>query len=75
MERAVAQNKPQEGLIFHSDGGNPYDSHQFRNKLDKYEFVSSMSRKGNCYDNAVAESFFGNLKIESVKFEEGFYAV
>ncbi len=55
-----------KGLIFHSDRGSQYASYQFRSKLDKYRFVSSMSRKGNCYDNAVAESFFGSLKIEEV---------
>ncbi len=53
-------------MIFHSDRGSQYASYQFRSKLDKYRFVSSMSRKGNCYDNAVAESFFGSLKIEEV---------
>ncbi len=66
LDRAVAQNKPKKGLIFHSDRGSQYASYQFRSKLDKYGFVSSMSRKGNCYDNAVAESFFGSLKIEEV---------
>ncbi len=55
-----------KGLIFHSDRGSQYASYQFRSKIDKYGFVSSMSRKGNCYDNAVAESFFGSLKIEEV---------
>ena len=66
LDRAVDQNKPKKGLIFHSDRGSQYASHLFRNKLKEYSFVSSMSRKGNCYDNAVAESFFGSFKVEAV---------
>lgn len=66
LERAVRQNKPKRGLIFHSDRGSQYASYEFRNELNKYGFASSMSRTGNCYDNAVAESFFGSLKTEEV---------
>ena len=53
-------------LIFHSDRGSQYASHKFRRLLDENKFTSSMSRKGDCYDNAVAESFFGILKLELV---------
>jgi transposase InsO family protein len=52
------------GLIFHSDQGVQYCSSQVRNKLEILEITQSMSRKGNCYDNAFAESFFGTLKNE-----------
>ena len=66
LDRAVGPNKPQPGLIFHSDRGSQYASYRFRDKLNEYKFVSSMSRKGSCYDNAVAESFFGSLKVEEI---------
>ena len=66
LDRAVEPNKPQAGLIFHSDRGSQYASYRFRDKLNEYKFVSSMSRKGSCYDNAVAESFFGSLKVEEI---------
>lgn len=55
-----------KGLIFHSDRGSQYASHDFRNLLKKHECLSSMSGSGNCYDNAVAESFFHTLKTELV---------
>jgi len=51
-----------KGLIFHSDRGSQYRSNDFRGKLSKHEFVQSMSRKGNCWDNACAESFFKTIK-------------
>ena len=57
------------GLIFHSDQGIQYASEEFRKYLRKYEMFQSMSKKGNCYDNAVAESFFHTLKTEHVYFE------
>ena len=53
-------------LIFHSDRGVQYASYQFTNKLNRNEVVQSMSRKGNCWDNAVAENFFKILKSELV---------
>ncbi|WP_137173553.1 integrase core domain-containing protein, partial [Massilia sp. HP4] len=59
-----AQRKPSTGLIFHSDQGTVYASHDYRDLLQSNGVLSSMSRKGNCYDNAVAESFFSNLKNE-----------
>jgi transposase InsO family protein len=54
----------QAGLIFHSDRGSQYASDQFRGVLKHYGITSSMSRKGNCWDNACSESLFGSLKVE-----------
>jgi len=62
FEQAVCLRKPQRGLIVHSDRGIQYASKGFRECLSKHACVQSMSRKGNCWDNAVAESFFGSLK-------------
>ena len=62
FEQAVYLRKPPQGLIVHSDRGIQYASKDFRERLSKYGCVQSMARKGNCWDNAVAESFFGNLK-------------
>ena len=52
------------GVLFHSDRGSQYASGDFRNTITAHGFVPSMSRKGNCWDNAVAESFFATLKNE-----------
>jgi putative transposase len=54
------------GLLFHSDRGSQYASHEYREALQAADIACSMSRKGNCWDNAVAESFFGTLKSELV---------
>lgn len=56
-------------VIHHSDRGSQYASEEFQNLLKEYEVQCSMSGKGNCYDNAVVESFFGTLKKELVYFE------
>lgn len=61
--------KPAPGVIFHSDRGVQYASTKFRELLDGNGFVQSMSGQGNCYDNAVAESFFKTLKTELVYHE------
>ena len=55
---------PAPGLIFHSDRGSQYASGEYREALDQYGMIASMSGKGNCYDNAVAESFFATLEFE-----------
>lgn len=55
------------GLVFHSDRGSQYASSKFQGQLQKYRITHSMSGKGNCYDNAVVESFFASLKAEEVK--------
>jgi putative transposase len=65
---AIWQRKPKVGLIVHSDRGSQYASKQYRKLLDKHGFVGSMSRKGNCWDNSVAESFFGRLKEERINW-------
>jgi putative transposase len=62
FEQAVCQRRPQRGLIVHSDRGIQYACKDFRQCLDRYACIQSMSRKGNCWDNAVAESFFSSLK-------------
>lgn len=64
FNNAVKSQKPESGLIIHSDRGSQYASHEFRDEIKKHGFVQSMSRKGNCYDNAPAESFFSTLKRE-----------
>ncbi|RDJ53686.1 IS3 family transposase, partial [Acinetobacter baumannii] len=58
--------KPPQGLIVHSDRGSQYCSHEYRNMIEKYGFHGSMSKKGDCYDNAPIESFWGILKNELV---------
>ena len=60
------QRRPDKGLIFHSDRGSQYASSEFRKLLRDHKIIQSMSGKGNCYDNAVMESFFGTLKTELV---------
>ena len=62
--QALMKRNPHEGLIFHSDRGSQYASRRFKTILFSYRIVQSMSGKGNCYDNAYAESFFGTLKTE-----------
>lgn len=57
--------------LFHSDRGSQYGSWLFKNELKKYGFVASMSRRGDCWDNAVAESFFGTYKSELVEQQPG----
>ncbi len=65
--RMAIKNRPvQKGLIFHSDRGVQYASKKFVNTIESYNIKRSMSRKGNCWDNAVAESFFKPLKIALV---------
>jgi putative transposase len=64
--RAVAAKRPPQGLIHHSDRGSQYCSHKYRNLLDSFGLIASMSRKGNCFDNAPMESFWGTLKQELV---------
>lgn len=66
LHMAVQQRRPSAGLIVHSDRGSQYASGQYQAKLASHGFICSMSRKGNCWDNAVAERFFLNLKMERV---------
>ena len=62
--RAIETKRPSRGLVHHSDRGSQYCSHDYRNILKQHGFIASMSRKGNCYDNAPMESFWGTLKQE-----------
>jgi putative transposase len=64
--RAVSTKRPTAGLIHHSDRGSQYCSHKYRKLLNQFHIKTSMSRKGNCYDNAPIESFWGTLKSELV---------
>ena len=69
FKQAIGSRRPQSGVIFHSDQGVQYACQAFRDLLHHYKFIQSMSGKGNCYDNAVAESFFHTLKRELRYFE------
>ena len=64
FQMAVGRRRPPGGLIFHSDRGSQYCSHAFRDRIGQYRFRQSMSRKGDPWDNAVAESYFKTLKSE-----------
>lgn len=64
LDMVVRRRKPKAGLIFHSDRGVQYASVKYRAKLQRYGIRQSMSRKGNPYDNAIAENFFSCLKCE-----------
>jgi len=66
LEMAYQFRKPKEKVLFHSDRGSQYASNKFKKKLDDYGMIQSMSRKGNCWDNAPSESFFHTLKVEEV---------
>ena len=66
LTMAIWQRKPKAGLIHHSDRGSQYASKAFRKLLTTHDIKGSMSRKGDCWDNAVVESFFGTLKQERV---------
>jgi transposase InsO family protein len=69
LRMALESRDPGEGLMHHSDRGSQYAAGDYRRLLDARRIVCSMSRKGNCYDNAVTESFFGSLKSEFVHHE------
>ena len=66
LRMAIADRHPQAGLLHHSDRGSQYASADYQSLMDAHEMVVSMSRTGNCYDNAPMESFFGTLKCELV---------
>jgi transposase InsO family protein len=66
LQMAIALRQPKPGLIVHTDRGSQYASQAHRDLLKRYGLVASMSRKGNCWDNAVMERFFLNLKMERV---------
>ena len=64
--RAVVAKRPAKGLLHHSDRGSQYCSHEYRSLLEQFGLEVSMSGKGNCFDNAPMESFWGTLKQELV---------
>lgn len=69
LEMALWRRKKPTGVLFHSDQGSQYCSNDYQLLLKRYQLVCSMSGKGNCYDNAVAESFFHTLKVELIHGE------
>lgn len=68
LRMALWRRQPAAGLIIHTDRGSQYTSKAYRQLLNTHHFVGSMSRKGDCWDNAVAESFFASLKKERVQW-------
>lgn len=64
LEKAMTQRTPNPGLICHTDQGSVYGSKEYKEVLARHRAIPSMSRRGNCHDNAVAESFFSTLKNE-----------
>ncbi len=70
LEQALSQRQPAPGLVHHSDRGSQYASQRYIQRLQDHQVVISMSRKGNPYDNAFAESFIKTLKVEEVYCNE-----
>jgi putative transposase len=70
LDDAVARRSPPEGLVHHSDRGCQYTSYDYQQRMAELKMVPSMSRKGNCWDNAVAESFWATVKRELVNDTE-----
>lgn len=66
LEQAIGRHIPEEGLIFHSDRGVQYAAYDYQTALKENGIIQSMSRKGNCYDNACMESFFSTLKKDLI---------
>jgi transposase InsO family protein len=70
LSMAICQRQPAAGLIMHTDRGSQYGADSYRQLLTQHGIPSSMSRKGNCWDNAVAESFFHTLKTARIYLED-----
>ena len=68
LDMAWWRRRPAPGLLHHSDRGSQYACKKYQERLDKYQMVCSMSRKGNCWDNAPVERFFRSLKSERLSF-------
>ena len=68
LDMAYWRRKPLPGLLHHSDRGSQYACHDYRKRLERYGMVASMSRKGNCWDNAPTERFFRSLKSERLSY-------
>ncbi len=69
LEQAYQQEKPDDGVIHHSDRGSQYASKEYQDRLKEHKMIGSMSRKGNCYDNACIESFHSVIKRELIHLE------
>lgn len=67
LQMALDQRRPESGLVHHSDRGTTYASGEYQDSLARHGLVCSMSRKGDCWDNAVVESFFSTLDIECAR--------
>ncbi len=66
LKMAIGNRRPGSGLLMHSDRGSQYASFEYQSLLKKHGMICSMSRKGDCFDNTVMESFFHTLKVELV---------
>ncbi len=66
LDQAIAAREPSPGLLVHSDRGSQYASHDYQKRLRDNDLICSMSRKAECWDNSVAESFFGTIKQELI---------
>lgn len=66
LQMAIGRRQPPAGILHHSDRGSQYASAQYQTVLQNHQFTVSMSGTGNCFDNAVMESFFGTLKAERI---------
>jgi transposase InsO family protein len=69
LQKAITTRQPGEGLLIHTDQGSEFTNYDFIHLAKKNGFINSMSRRGNCYDNAYMESFFHTLKTEMIYFE------
>jgi putative transposase len=69
LEQAYEREKPEAGVLHHSDRGSQYAAKEYQKKLKEYKMVGSMSRKGNCWDNACIESFHSVIKRELIHLE------
>ena len=69
LEMALWQRNFPKGVICHSDQGSQYCSRAYRDQLRTHQLRQSMSRKGNCWDNACVESFFHSMKVEAIHYE------
>lgn len=67
LDTAIVNRRPPKGLIHHSDRGSQYCSYAYQAKIAHHNMLCSMSRKGNCWDNACAETFFSTLKVERIE--------
>ena len=70
LNKAFGKVRKTSGIIFHSDQGWQYQQYSYRKILEEHGIIQSMSRKGNCLDNAVAENFFGIMKTELLYAEK-----